>query len=374
MKKLLLSTAVAGLAFAASPAMAEGVTVEAGGFFKGYVNFVDQDEATGNDVRDLDILRHTEVYLTGETTLDNGLTVGVYVESEADNADAFEVEESYVYFSGDWGRVNFGAEDGAAYLLQVAAPAADENVDGIRQFVNPINFTAAGVTATGVDARLSGDEGGLDYDNDLSQEDVNKITYLSPVFSGFQVGISYTPDLEGTNDDDFGGNELDNQDDVYGEVIDLAARWEGDFDGVGVTLGAGYATATEENDTDNTDDRTQWNIGANVNTAGFTVGAVYTEDDYGDSAAAGIADEETYVLGASYETGAFKLGASYLETENVNAQEDVDATRYAGGVTYTYGPGLSFRGSLGFVDIENGGGAGVDVDGTYLMLGTQVNF
>ena len=49
--------------------------------------------------------------------------------------DTFEIEESYAYFSGAWGRVNFGSEDGAAFLLQVAAPSADANIDGLRQQV-----------------------------------------------------------------------------------------------------------------------------------------------------------------------------------------------------------------------------------------------
>ena len=49
-------------------------------------------------------------------------------------------EESYAYFSGAWGRVNFGKEDGAAYLLQVAAPSADSNVDGLRQYVAGTNY------------------------------------------------------------------------------------------------------------------------------------------------------------------------------------------------------------------------------------------
>ena len=46
------------------------------------------------------------------------------------NNDA-KTEESYLYFSGNWGRLNLGRENGAAYLLQVAAPSADPNIDGM---------------------------------------------------------------------------------------------------------------------------------------------------------------------------------------------------------------------------------------------------
>ena len=44
-----------------------------------------------------------------------------------------------------------------AYLLQVSAPSADENIDGIRQYVQPVNygaeFNAATLTALGLAAQ-----------------------------------------------------------------------------------------------------------------------------------------------------------------------------------------------------------------------------
>src|SRR5690606_10358472 len=117
MKKLLLTTALVGVAFVAAPANAE-VSLGLGGHMKGYVTWNDQDENEDVDANAFDILRETEVHFTGETTLDNGLTVGFHAEAEADGGDGFEVEESYAFFAGNWGRVNFGAEDGAGYLLQ----------------------------------------------------------------------------------------------------------------------------------------------------------------------------------------------------------------------------------------------------------------
>ena len=60
-------------------------------------------------------------------------------------------------------------------------------------------------------------------------------------------------------------------------------------------------------------------------------------------------------------------------------------TRYAGGVTYTYGPGMTFRGSIGYIEHEGDGIGGVtdstgtttnvdDAEATYFALGTQINF
>ena len=219
MKKVLLSTAaVAGLAMIATPAAAQ-VKLELGGYFKGYGIYADVDEASNAagteslENRDLDIIRNTEVHFGGETTLDNGLTVGAHLEVEADRNgtnDGFNTDESYVYFSGGWGRVNFGSEDGAAYLLQVAAPSADSNIDGIRQYVNPVNYAATtfrglGPTTGGsvleiLDAR--GARSGLDYDQDISSKS-DKLSYLSPIKNGFQLGVSYTPEIGDDSDEDF---------------------------------------------------------------------------------------------------------------------------------------------------------------------------
>ncbi len=370
MKKLLLSSAACGLAMIATPAAAQ-VQLEVGGYFKGYGAYVDQDETTG-EVNDFDIIRDTEIHFGGETTLDNGLTVGFHLEAEADgsdgasNNDSFEVDESYAYFSGSWGRFNFGAEDGAGYLLQVAAPSADSNIDGIRQFVQPVNYTVLGVTGLTA-AAVTGS--GIDYDMDPSGKS-DKVTYLTPILSGFQAGASFSPDTDGA--DDLEGIGTDDVDDTIGATYELAVRYEGQFNNVGVIAGAGYSHGDQEDDTNGTgttDDREVWNVGLDFDVGPFGVGAIYREDN---GAVDGSDEEETIVVGVDYTTGPFKLGASYYDQENTFAVDGVDTDRYSAGVVYTYGPGMTFRGSLGYIEHE--GTDSVEQDATYVTLGTQVNF
>ena len=373
MKKLLCTAAVAGLcAVAAAPAMAQGdqsaLELSLGGYFRGYVTYASQDTAAGSEERHIDILRDTEVHFTGETTLDNGLTVGVHVESEADMDDSFNVNESYMYVSGSWGRVNFGGEDGAAYLLQVAAPSADSNVDGIRQYVDAVNYSGAVAPAafTGLATTQ------FDYAQDVSANH-DKITYLSPVFNGFQAGVSYTPDtqdLGGANSRDLDGVNSDDVAGEFGAAWDLAARYEGQFDSFGLTVGAGYTRVDLEEDNVGEDDLTAWNVGGAVTFGGFGVGAVYTENDNGTDPEE---ETDTWVLGADYTTGPWKLGASWYsrDEEDFVGVDELDTDRYSGGVTYTYGPGMTFRGSVHYIDHEVGAN---DMDATSFLLGTQVNF
>ncbi|MBI1300559.1 MAG: porin [Alphaproteobacteria bacterium] len=360
MRKLLLAGAACGLALAATPAQAGesgGLNLEVGGYFKGYGAFTDQDETAGTEVVDFDFIRDTEIHIGGETTIDNGLTIGTHFEFDVDQADGTEVDESYVYFSGDWGRVNFGGEDGAAYLLQVAAPSADSNVDGIRQFVSP--YVATG----GFGAAVTGGE--LDYDHDVTGKN-DKLTYLSPIFSGFQLGVSYTPDSSGAAAS-FG---VDTDTDAAGtiqETYELAARFEGDFNGVGLIAGAGYSHGVEEGSSATTDDRSAWNAGLDLDIGPFGVGAIYSEDDQGLDGTAEN-DIETMVLGVDYTTGAFTLGASYMNKDFDGTSVEYD--RYSGGVIYQYGPGMSFRGSITHLEEDDA----TDADGTSVLLGTQVNF
>ena len=344
MNKLMLSAAAVALTLAVSPAFAaddSGVKLNLGGFFKGYVNYSNED-----DVHSVDILRDTEVHFGGETTLDNGLTVGAHIEAETDAGDGFAVDESYVYFAGSWGRVNFGQEDGAAYLLQVAAPSADDNIDGLRPDIN----TMATVISPG-------------YANDFAVGE-DKVTYLTPVFSGFQAGVSYTPDNDsGIGSRGLSGNAADTTLGQQSNVWEAAVRYEGMVSNVGVIAGAGYTGASQEEDSAGVEDFQEWNVGLDLDIGAFGVGAVYTEDNNG----ADVNDEDTtWVLGADYTTGPFKIGASYLNNDNDNVEE---TTRYTAGVIYTYGPGLTFRGSVGYGEEDTS-----DDDATTVTVGTQVNF
>lgn len=399
MKKLLVGTAAValGFAFSAPAQAADGVKLGVGGHFKGYVSWVDQDEdvsapgdldAAPEDVRSFDILRETEIHLSGETTLDNGLTVGFHLEAEADGdgagagGDTFDVEESYAYFSGAWGRVNFGAEDGAAFLLQVAAPSADTEIDGVRQQVQPVRFaaTSVGTFATGGAIALNLR---FDYDNAPARSD-NKITYMTPVFNGFQFGASYTPDV-GSATNNLGGNNWDDTQGDYGEVWEFAGRFEGTLGEVGVALGAGYAHSELEDEVAgaDTDDRARWDAGIDLNWGAFGLGAAYFEDDHGRDLSS---DETVWVVGVDYTTGPFKIGASYYDNEQeLDAHQaaansgDLETDRWMAGVTYTYGPGMTFRGSVGMINSEAPRAlipapGDNETDATFVMLGTVINF
>ncbi len=379
MKKVLLSTAAfAGLALASvAPAQAaDGVTLELGGYASGYVVYTDQDEGA-DSLRKFDFRKDTEVHLTGETTLDNGLTVGAHIEVLADRGDNDDIggdagndsgliEESYLYMSGGWGRVNFGEEDGAAYLLQVAAPSADDKIDGLRPDIGTFGLATLG---------FPGLTGTIDYANDVTGYS-NKITYLTPIFNGFQAGVSFTPTVAGTglqgDLDGLSPSVTDDDADEFENAWEGAVRYETSFEGFDIALGAGYSHASLEEDAggvDFDDDVQTWNVGANVGVAGWGFGAAYYSSNNGVD---DDGDTDIIVAGVDYTTGPYKLGVSYLNYDQELGATDGDADRYTAGVTYEYGPGMSFRGAVQYIDAEIDGLG--DADGTQVTLGTQVNF
>lgn len=385
MKKLLMSaTAIAGLATVAAPAMAEGLSLELGGFYRGYVVHADNDVT---DERDIEMRQDSEIHFSAETTLDNGLTVGFHAEQELyssaqsvatltetdagvigtiepgeitlSNAGAANnnVDEAYVYFSGNWGRVNLGREDGAQFLLQVAAPSADKNIDGIRRYIGGLNTAAYA------------DLGDIDYANDMGEQ-LHKITYMTPKFNGFQAGLTYAPQVD---DDPIFGSAAnapmatDNDAGEYEDLWEIAARWDGEFEGVSVSLGAGYGSASLEADAAGADDADQWNIAFNLGFNAFTFGAAYTEDNTGSD----DADEDTYFVGLGYENGAYTAGLSYLNIDQETATGADEIELWTLGGTYTFGPGMSFRGTIATGEAED---EATSQDITQITLGTDISF
>lgn len=348
MKKVLLAgTALVGAALFAAPASAE-LKLDLGGHFKGYGVYVDEDAEVAGQ-RDFEFRKNTEIHFTGETTLDNGLTVGVHVEQDIENDNSND--ESYAYFSGGWGRVNFGNEDGAAYLLQVAAPSADSNIDGLR------------TTIQGFQSDV-----GLDYDHAQfgnqsgSAAATDRLTYLTPKFNGFQAGASYAPDA-GTHTGiaalGTGG---------YEDLWEVAARWDGEFSGFGLSFGAGYSSADDKSAA--TGDVEGWNVGGAVVWNQFSFGAAYLDEE---NAAAADVDTTTWVVGAAWDNGPYHVGASYLQRKDEPAgASDADSYKAAVGAGYTFGPGMTFRGSVAWG--ETVVGAADDQEFTQVTLGTDINF
>jgi len=377
MKKVLLAgTALVATALIASPAKAD-LKLDLGGHFSGYAVYVDEDAPAGPPSFDEFLLRkNTEIHFTGETTLDNGLTVGVHIEQDIENQNSND--ESYAYFSGQWGRVNFGNEDGAAYLLQVAAPSADSNVDGLRSTIQAFTYDPLGAGFnTGI----------LDYDHahfgnnssvnavtavvlgpTVVDTSVDRITYLTPKFNGFQAGVSYAPRAE------LVAGIMNGAPTVFGieDLWEAAVRWDGEFEGVGISLGGGYSTS--DNVVAGAMEPEGWNVGFNLAWNQFSFGGAWLDEE--DTIAAG-SETKTWVLGAAWDNGPYHVGVSYLDREDEPVPgTSIDSYKATIGGGYTFGPGMTFRGAVAWGEANNiaSGAPNAEADFTQVTIGTDIRF
>jgi hypothetical protein len=108
---------------------ADGVKLAVGGYFKEayMVVFDDDDEGELGNERNTDgFFNDAEVHFTGETTLDNGLTVGARIELEGENDDD-QIDEAWIYFSGGFGEVRIGSDDDALANSCIVPPGGTGN-------------------------------------------------------------------------------------------------------------------------------------------------------------------------------------------------------------------------------------------------------
>ena len=149
MNKKLLSVAIAGAM--AAPMTAQAVKYKLSGQVNRAVTFVDDGEQS--DIRNVDSSASgTRFRMRGSEDLGNGMKVGMYYEvqtssvsssgsgggPDADtprNSDGIGIRQANVWFSGNWGKLTIGQQDGAGN----GATEADLSGTGI---VNPPGRTS----------------------------------------------------------------------------------------------------------------------------------------------------------------------------------------------------------------------------------------
>jgi predicted porin len=364
MRKLLLgSTAVIGGGVAAGllpqvAQAADGIKLGLGGFFSAaYMVVVDDDGEgeAGNERNTHGFFQDAEIYFTGSTTLDNGLEVGARVELEGETADD-QIDESWIYFSGGFGEVRVGSQDDALGLLCVFAPGGTNNFSAF----SPNQWGANALTTNSICY-------GVD-----DAPDSQKILYLSPIFSGFQLGLSFVPSsdkethIDGvgphngmpTNVDDTSRNNVS----VYGVYNYEAESWW-------LQAGAGGSWEGHVEKADggpNREETEAYQTGILVGIGDFQVGAsfnYYNDDDlFSATLKNGDVEATRWVLGvgASYAMDAWTFGIGYslheADIDNEGAEDsDFRLQRLVLTANYALGLGVDLDASIGYTQQDVSG-------------------
>ncbi|MDP6786624.1 MAG: porin [Rhodospirillales bacterium] len=298
MKKFLLSTsAIVGVGLIAAPAgAAEKIKLGLGGYMEDYIGFVgaeDDDVGAGRDLAGFDIKTDTEVYFSGSTKLDNGISISVRIELEGDES-ATTVDESYASISSDtMGMIRIGGDDavnGGAYV------GPDRGISG--DYDNWI-----------MEANMTKNDNAYDSGN---SGDATKVSYWSPRIAGFQLAASYVPE-PGNNGGDTPNYRTDNH-----SAYAASLTWKETVMGVGVNsqiamYREGTAIVGDEPGESN------YNVGLRLAYQGFDVGVAYGRfiEAGGSGDVTTATDNGRTIAGSvSYKSGPWKLGVWLLDTEN----------------------------------------------------------
>ncbi len=187
--------ATASLAFVSSPAMAaDMLSVGVGGYMEQWFGYADRDDgAKGGFKNDSD----AELYFTGSLESDMGLTFGVDVQLEANNGPkeythpatgannlgtgSTNIDESFAWVSGDFGRLEIGARDSIQARTHVGTGEVGVGIN-------------AGDTQVWIPGAYFDT-----YGYWVGMGDNKNIIYISPRVSGLQVGMSYGADNASEN-------------------------------------------------------------------------------------------------------------------------------------------------------------------------------
>jgi len=187
----------------------------------------------------------------------NGVLYGSYVELEVykDNYQGGSdsgADEANLYFSGGFGRIELGRNDGAEDLMFVGAEDAQAGTGG-----------------------LDGDTRNLGLINIFDSDDAAKATYFTPRIAGFQLGVSYIPDTgdNASSRTAASGNVTDTNDADIEEFFGGGVNWTGAFGAVDMILSA--VGAWGDGESDDIDDVKDWSVGGRLGAGGLQFGVTY---------------------------------------------------------------------------------------------------
>ncbi len=400
MKELLFgTTALVGASMLAAGAAqaADPIKIVTFGWVNEYMGITTVDEAGGEDFNITGAHLDAQVNFKGSTTLDNGIEVGARLEIEMPNPGA--LDETFIWLKGDFGELRAGNHNSAGYSMISGVPGVGVPINSgwISNFIPFVDGYLGDFRSVGVSTKID------------AVNDDNTIVYYSPRFSGFQLGLSYTPNVARANQ---ASGVTDTTGEDYHNGVGIGATFVESFNGFDVNFGASYfrADAGDKTESLGGDDQEQVMVSLNLATAGFSIGAAYGNQLEGRLGSADTLDPVGFVnaggfdagiteatlktitaantttklssnegqnwsVGAAYATGPWTVGVAYMHGEveddlAIAGDDEIDVV--SGGISYALGPGITTDFTILWSDTEDE--AGASQDGVAGIIGISVGF
>lgn len=418
MKKLLLTSALV-VGFASSALAHTHPTVTLGGMLDTQLGYADQKTtydtitpgvAAGAKLHKHALVNDTKLHVKVDGHAKNGLKYGGLVMINADTTNnktnhaagatgsTFSNSVGYytmAYVQSGMGRLEAGTYTGAADALKVNAGTIAQATGGIdgdaRYWWNPkMNAARSVINSFVITPNLPSN-----YDTG-GEDKAAKFTYYSPMWKGFKVGVSYTPDTEqhgtvshhhivtkdvvanSTNavlaTDFFRGG--------YTDVFSGGVHYEGKMKKLNVKAALIGETGDAKNAVAATrHDLSAWEAGLSLNWMGWTVAGSYGDWDNSGAVKANLGNKKAHywTLGGAYEYGAWGWSATYLDSRLGNGAAAGDRknefTNLSVGIDYKMAPGFMPYVEASFFDMDEKLAAGsLSNSGTVVLAGTKLQF
>jgi len=352
-----------------------------------------------SSVGDFSSLQNAEVHFRMRGELDNGLKSGGRIELSGETTGD-QIDQHYIVLAGGFGEFRLGSVNSGRYSYGwlTDAPAAGIGINSgwMSGFVAPLNNT-------GFRFRSPSRSTVIDASNDE-----NKITYFTPRFDGFQLTASWTPrghvitgNLIGSGGSNYFFSGPADENIIYTNGLDIGISYINDFDGVGLRLQGGLATANAPNFAENAalesdvDDYFAYNGGIAVSYLGWDVAASFAVVDeplclgftatavFPPGLCASSNEGKSFNIGAGYSTGPWHITLSYFRGQEEGLRDfpglgnsgDEESEFVALGASYLMGPGLSTSLAVVYTSFEDDfpGSAGNN-DGISVVWGIHAGF
>ncbi len=364
--------------------------------------------------QDVSMRQEIRVNFTGETTLDNGITVGVLVGFNGENVmksgNTTQINRAYADFSGRFGMIRIGETDSALGTDCVADPGNVTSNFGLNSPNESFSNVGYGVlrnqfTGTITPSQTAGYVGtvgvapvgelGTCFGLESKGNRSNKILYFSPSFAGLTFGVSFTPQAGSR----FAGGGITYGTDVQApvagapaNVLAVAADYVHDFGDWYLTLGGGgewafteYTAAGARNP-----NKPSWyQAGAQIGIGHWSFGASgayyldYKQAGFAGTTATSTDDGWVATAGLNYSLGDVAVGLQglYSQWQQAGGGGNEKMWGLSLNSTYAYGPGINLEAQFAYTAANYGGAAAApfftglpSVHAIEVDLGTAINF
>jgi outer membrane protein OmpU len=343
---LLGTTALVGAGFLfTSAAMAQdgGLEVVLGGFTEFGAAAASNDTLDNQSKnQNYSFFVDAEVQIRVNGLTDGGLRYGSKVEIGVDNEGTggnATIDEVGLFFSGNFGRVELGRDDGAEDLIHVGAEDAQAGTGGI-----------------------DGDTANLNNVTFQDTADSVKATYFTPRIAGFQAGFSWTPDGD-DNRNGQGDTELlggDGRKNIAGGGV----NWVGVLGPVDLTLSAVGIWADVKGSNGQQaaqgfrDDQKAYQFGGLLGFGGLSFGTTFSDfKGPRDGGGGSGSDGKILSFGLAYGFGPANVSVGYDRNWNEDA-DDSNVFAVSGDLGLI--PGVTLKGDVTYNTDDPNKNAGDD--------------